>query len=154
MTLEELTQRIKEEILSDVFHGNLPIDVKSFAELHDYVDANCYGGLCEDRVFDALVEQFGGRDDHDAIPEGMVGLINSAQNAVGDWIVRGGAVIATVAAQRIQKNLVASGLRDTCWEWARRYRDAGRDYRQTIARLHDESNALKDKLSLLADDYR
>ena len=37
----------KAEILADIASGRVPADVSTFAALHDYVDANEYGGLCE-----------------------------------------------------------------------------------------------------------
>jgi hypothetical protein len=40
--------RGKREILADIMDRIVPATVKDFATLHDYVDANCYGGLCED----------------------------------------------------------------------------------------------------------
>ena len=42
------TQKAKNEILQDIENGIVPAHVSSFSELHDYVDANEYGGLCED----------------------------------------------------------------------------------------------------------
>jgi hypothetical protein len=39
--------RAKREIREDVEAGKVPSDVDSFAQLHDYVDANEYGGLTE-----------------------------------------------------------------------------------------------------------
>jgi len=47
-------ERGKREILADLgtavsSRGDvLPIDTRDFATLHDYVDANCYGGICDD----------------------------------------------------------------------------------------------------------
>lgn len=40
--------RAKEEILADMERGVVPSTVDDFGELHDFVDANEYGGLCED----------------------------------------------------------------------------------------------------------
>lgn len=92
--LENLIAQMKEEILDDVRRGFVPGFVPrncvSFGELHDYRDANCYGGLCDDEVFDALVEQFGGRDEDEGMPDGMLNLINAAQDAVDEWIKQGG----------------------------------------------------------------
>lgn len=39
--------RAKEEIRAEAANGRVPRDVASFAALHDYVDANEYGGLCD-----------------------------------------------------------------------------------------------------------
>ena len=42
------TARAIREILEDMKNGVVPEHVSTFSELHDYVDANEYGGLCED----------------------------------------------------------------------------------------------------------
>jgi len=38
----------KQEILADMASGTVPTEVRTFSALHDYVDANVYGGLCDD----------------------------------------------------------------------------------------------------------
>jgi hypothetical protein len=46
----ELNRRFelsKQEILADVKSGKVPKSVNSFSDLQNYVDANCYGGLCD-----------------------------------------------------------------------------------------------------------
>lgn len=43
---------IKTEILADSQAGIVPRSVKTFSELHDYVDANCNGG--REALFDEL----------------------------------------------------------------------------------------------------
>lgn len=88
--LENLIAQMKEEILDDVRRGFVPRNCASFGELHDYRDANCYGGLCDDDVADALIEQFGGRDEDEGMPDGMLNLINAAQDPVDEWIKQGG----------------------------------------------------------------
>lgn len=45
-------KRAKKEIARDIRVGLLPADVSSFSELHDYVDANYYGGAFEDATLD------------------------------------------------------------------------------------------------------
>ena len=40
--------RMQQEILADIASSKVPVTVSSFAELHDHVDANCYGGACDD----------------------------------------------------------------------------------------------------------
>ena len=44
--LAQLVTRVKLEVLEDMVSGRVPVDVTTFAALHDYVDANEYGGLC------------------------------------------------------------------------------------------------------------
>ena len=40
--MEKYIEKVKREILKDVDNGEFPRTVKSFSELHDYVDANEY----------------------------------------------------------------------------------------------------------------
>lgn len=47
MDLHTTIERGKREILADVKSGAVPATAKDFAELHDYVDANYYGGAFE-----------------------------------------------------------------------------------------------------------
>lgn len=42
-----VVERAKKEVLADIASGRVPASVASFAELHDHVDANEYGGACE-----------------------------------------------------------------------------------------------------------
>lgn len=51
MTKQEFAERgtrAEKEILSDMQKGIVSINCDSFSELHDYVDANYYGGLYDD----------------------------------------------------------------------------------------------------------
>lgn len=77
--MKTVTQRIeqaKAEITADVKDGLVSADVSSFSELHDYVDANYYGGWIDDDV------PFRGEED---LPD-----VNIMQNAVDAWIKAGG----------------------------------------------------------------
>lgn len=89
LTLEDLVAQIKREVLEDMRSGRVPSNVRSYGNLHDYVDANCYGGMCEDERFDACIAQFGGRDEHEGMPDGMIDLLNNAHDAVGEWLRNG-----------------------------------------------------------------
>ncbi len=42
-----VVERAKAEILADIAKGIVPASVKTFAQLHDFVDANGYGGAFE-----------------------------------------------------------------------------------------------------------
>lgn len=68
----EFTERVKTEILADIESGTIPPTVKTFSDLHQFVDANCYG------TSEALVEQFG------LAP--VVELINASQPALNEWL--------------------------------------------------------------------
>ena len=75
-------ERSKVEILAHVASGRVPSTVETFGDLHDYVDANCYGGLCDDD--DAFWGQTGSERDL------VMDLAADVQNAVHAWIGAGG----------------------------------------------------------------
>lgn len=80
--INETIARAKTEILADVASGKVPATVETFAELHDHVDANGYGGFFEED------SPFGVTDD-DLDP-------NLIQNALDEWIRGGGLKARTV----------------------------------------------------------
>lgn len=88
--LEETIERMKCEVLADVKSGQVPATVKAFSELHDYVDANEYGGFCDDKFSNALIEHFGGLDENTGMPLKMLDFINTAQDAIDVWLKEGG----------------------------------------------------------------
>lgn len=42
--IDRVVERVQTEILEDIASGRVPSTVASFSELHDYIDANDYGG--------------------------------------------------------------------------------------------------------------
>lgn len=74
MDTTALVERMKKETLADIASGRVPATVASFSELHDYVDANEYGGFCEDAF------------QYDASDDAKVDLVNKCQSAVDRWI--------------------------------------------------------------------
>jgi hypothetical protein len=72
-TLEQAIERSKSEILRDVTDGTVPATCASYTELHDYVDANGYGGAFE-YDFDNEETDFW----------------NAVQDAVDAWMKAGG----------------------------------------------------------------
>jgi hypothetical protein len=73
-----LIERGKREITEDVKSGRVPSTVTSFGDLHDFVDANEYGGLCEEDLANSL-----SNDD-------WVAVGNDVQDALDRWIKDGG----------------------------------------------------------------
>lgn len=69
-----VVERAKQEVLRDIATGRVPATVKTFAELHDYVDANYYGGAFEG--------DFDGSDK-------VVGFWNRVQSEVDAWLKAG-----------------------------------------------------------------
>lgn len=90
MKTHELLPACKEHLLNLVQSGFVPRDVRSFGDLHDYVDANCLAGLCEDEVLDGFIQHFGGRDEHEGMPQSMLDFLNKTQSDLDLWIKSGG----------------------------------------------------------------
>jgi hypothetical protein len=85
--IRDTIAQAKLEIRADVADGTVPATVASFSELHDYVDANCYGGMCEDgHAFWRNGDGSAGEDGFDC----DVDAANAVQDAVHAWIVAGG----------------------------------------------------------------
>lgn len=81
--------RAKAEILQDVMFGPIDGPVKSFADLHDWVDANCYGGLCDDlfsELGNVLFPRAKGEDDDTIYSQSLMDVANKIQDSVDDWI--------------------------------------------------------------------
>jgi len=87
--LDESIERMKLEILADIKARLVPADCPSFSALHDYVDANCYGGFCEDDVMQSLINHFGGRDENEGMPDDLMNYLNASQDAIDRWIKEG-----------------------------------------------------------------
>lgn len=80
LTGAPVVARAKGEILADIQSGRVPPTVATFAELHDYVDANGYGG-----AFEADVEgsyAFDGSDE-------ALNFWNRVQGEVDAWLRAG-----------------------------------------------------------------
>ncbi len=88
-TLSETIERMKQEILEDSKAGRVPADCSSFASLHDHVDANCYGGFCDDDEMQTLINHFGGIDEEQGMPDALIDYLNDAQNSIDSWIKDG-----------------------------------------------------------------
>lgn len=91
----------KDEILCDVERGVVPADVGSFGDLHDHVDANTYGGICDDDGPWAVV-----LDDDEG-----VAAVNEVQGAVDAWIRGGGIREALNALNDAERNAPAGCAR-------------------------------------------
>lgn len=88
-TIAESIERIKCEVLTDIMAGRVPASVSSFSELHDYRDANCYGGFCTDELADAMIDYYGGLDHNEEFPDKMMEHLNASQNGVDAWLQAG-----------------------------------------------------------------
>lgn len=91
--------RMKAEISKDVATGRVPQDVASFGDLNDHVDANEYGGACEDsdstgpKGLDRMAELFpdpAGAPDYGTMnSQAGMDVNNELQDAADAWIKSG-----------------------------------------------------------------
>ena len=95
---------MKLGIINDINVGIIPPIVKSFSDLHSYVDANEYGGFCIDTFAEQLIELFGGRDENERPPEAFNLFIHEAQNIIDAWIKNASARIEPQAPTLILVN--------------------------------------------------
>lgn len=97
ITSETITERMKREILDDVSAGTVPANIAGYADLHQYVDANCYGGT--EALFDAAHDAATDTEEgHTAAWNSFCDLVNPAIETVDAWIKSGG--ITSAIAQR------------------------------------------------------
>lgn len=81
ITVQEFAKRIQADIEADIQAGIVPSGITDFADLHDYVDANCYGG--SEDMLDELVTVHG--NEHDALMA-ICSLFNDAIPIVEAWM--------------------------------------------------------------------
>lgn len=84
--LDHTLVRMKREILHDMDAGRVPKSVRSFSQLHNHVDANEYGGFCEDEMSAQLKTFFGGETEEGTMPEALVDFVNECQTWVNNWL--------------------------------------------------------------------
>lgn len=82
LAAEAVLSRMRLEIEADMQSGRVPRSVRSFPELHDYVDANCYGGMCDTEYSNFIEDILGGN-------EKLIEFLNRCQNEVGGWLSTG-----------------------------------------------------------------
>lgn len=76
----------KQEILDDIESGIHAHDVDNFSALHDHCDANCYGGLCDDKEMDRL---FPGYFESEREADALCEVANRVQSALDAWLEAG-----------------------------------------------------------------
>ena len=77
---------MKSHICNLVDTGIIPSTVRNYGDIDNFYDANDIGNLCSDEIFDSLIEKFGGRDEHEGMPEGMCNLLNEVRDACDAWM--------------------------------------------------------------------
>lgn len=91
---KETVARMKTEILGDMgssgmIGSRMDTEPKTFVELHDYVDANEYGGFCEDALNDAFCSFFGSRNENEGMPDAFLIFMNDCQDDIDEWLKNG-----------------------------------------------------------------
>lgn len=86
-----VVNQAKREIRHDVKAGVVPASVRSFSRLHDYVDANDYGGFAIEKTasptFDRLVRS---ERRSDRILQTRIDFVNKVHEALDAWLKTGG----------------------------------------------------------------
>ena len=75
-SVRDMIRRGKLEIKGDIDAGIVPATVDSFSQLHDYVDANEYAGLCDDNFMNPASQE--GAD-----------IANEVQWQIDEWLRTG-----------------------------------------------------------------
>lgn len=87
----KVVEQTKREILADIgvavsSRGDvMPATISTFSELHDYVDANTYGGLCDE---DSPYHYLWDISDDNGTPLAIDFAI-AVQNVVHEWLQAG-----------------------------------------------------------------
>ncbi len=76
---EPIVARAKREIIADIESGRVPATVSKFSQLHDYVDANYYGG-----AFEAIEKA-----SDEASASAVMSLYDKVQDEVDKWLRAG-----------------------------------------------------------------
>jgi hypothetical protein len=96
MTLQSIESTVaimKDEIIRDIHSGLVPRSVRSFRELHEHTDPNCYGGFCEENgLLDALFAEYG-VDADNWLAQAGIDYIDACQNAINDWLASAGHIL-------------------------------------------------------------
>jgi hypothetical protein len=129
ITPAELAELMKVEILEDVRQGIVPAAVKSFSQLHDFVDANCYGGT-EKMLEDMDVASDNTDHAHHENLMKMVDLCNPAMDIVDAWIKAGGIAMALT---ELPSRANAGGMRITIYR-----KNEPDGFTEPVAMLGDE----------------
>lgn len=99
--LAEIVARAKQEILADIAQGVVPETVDTFGDLHSYVDANYYGGLCDEGpttdFFDFVSEP---------TPADPHARVNHIQDLLDSWLQAGR--VDTASCEVCDADVVAS----------------------------------------------
>ncbi len=118
--LASTIKRAMAEVVADVEAGRVPAEVRSFSQLHDYVDANYYGGAFE--------------REHDPSSDEDTNFFNAVQNAVNAWIQAGGIRDALrkypclVCGANIGWDVPSGVCSSACLEKGQRFSPSGQDY--------------------------
>lgn len=87
----KLVSRIKTEIVVDVQCGDVPDTVKSFSDLHNYVDANAYGCFwASDLELTHIADLINCYDADGNYSDELIAALNNAQNVITVWLQEGG----------------------------------------------------------------
>jgi hypothetical protein len=84
--------QMKQQILIDVSTKRIPASIRTFGDLHNYVDANEYGGFCDDEMVERYTAAMprSANDDPECWPSSWSDFVSDCQNEIHHWILDGG----------------------------------------------------------------
>jgi len=88
MNAQDRIALAKSSIVALIAAGTIPATVANFSELHDYIDANELGALCDESTWPAMAED----EDGNADPEDHAAWLDecaAVQDAVDAWLLAG-----------------------------------------------------------------
>ena len=97
--IDAAVSRAQSEIMADIAGGTVPAAVKNFAALHDYVDANCYAGCCDEStatglqgldLWNEIFPRANGDEEEVLGSEATLYALNEMQSQIDQWLVSGG----------------------------------------------------------------
>lgn len=93
-TFAEDIAAMKREVLRGMIDGTIPLSVEDFGELHDYVDADCLGGWCNDSEYDKLCDSRG------KMTSTALDYLESLYECMSEWIEERGHMLDLLANVR------------------------------------------------------
>jgi hypothetical protein len=96
--IDAAVSRAQSEIMADIASGTVSAAVKNFAALHDYVDANCYAGCCDESLskdlqgldlWNSVFPANAGDDDKVLGSQATLDALSEMQSRLDQWLASG-----------------------------------------------------------------
>jgi hypothetical protein len=88
-SIKESVERAKYEILSDLDKNLFEKDIRSFSDLHNYLNTNDYAGFNDESLMMRLTVHFKKLDEKNGTVNSIGKYINTVHRELDDWIKSG-----------------------------------------------------------------